>query len=570
MSFKKVNVQVLALLTIALCIIFAYWKLPNTFFQQDEWQGFSRHTYFINKGAAGVIESLLPVDPLSHFAPLAALLSWFNYFFFKTNFALYAWQSIALHIFNASLLYFFVFFWFKRKEIAFIAALFFGVNSIPHQAVTWVAAANSYEVPAAFILLSLLFFQRFLSQEKYRKRNIFLSLTMLFVSLLFHENGIFLFLFYPIIFFLYAKPQWRKPFSTFSIGIICAIVIFFLVRIPFLFGFSNPLPEVTDITHPSIAVYPYRMISIGMKSFAGNFFPEGTLIDIANEVVTLAYPQFITPDRVPNPYIAQSIVFDLVSYVLTVVIALTFVLLVRLMRDKSISKGLTWTLIFIATSLLPYGFVLGKAGYASILDPKFFYIASIGLSILVALVVFSLSQTFSKSKPLRFDIYFLFFVYALWHVFAVKNYVHTLEAISVQRKEFLMKIKRDYQKLPQNVVFYTQSDTAYYGMPDNEKILPVQIGFGKMLMIWYQEEENFPGCMYEGNFLLPLLEEGYRNCQERGFGYFRHYDKLVSMLKEQNLPIENVIAYTWDGETLEFTDQTDVVGKQLAQDLKRQ
>lgn len=49
---------------------------------------------------------------------------------------------------------------------------------------------------------------------------------------------------------------------------------------------------------------------------------------------------------------------------------------------------------------------------------------------------------------------------------------------------------------------------------------------------------------------------GYRNCQGRGFGYFRDYDKLVNMLKEYAVPIENIIAFSFNGNTEEFIDTT--------------
>ena len=124
-------------------------------------------------------------------------------------------------------------------------------------------------------------------------------------------------------------------------------------------------------------------------------------------------------------------------------------------------------------------------------------------------------------------------------------------------------MKSSYPSLPQNVIFFTQSDTAYYGMPDNEKSLPVQIGFGKMLMIWYQKEENYPRCMYEGQFLLHLLEEGYRNCEDSGFGYFRDYAKLLNAVKTNNIPVGNVISYSWNGKTEEFRDITIEVQDRL-------
>lgn len=552
--FKTIRFHLFALIFIALLVIFTYWSLPSTFFQQDEWQTLASNIYYISKGITGVIESFLPTSPLSHFNPFARVFSWFEYMFYKTNFTLYAWQSISLHILNAGLLYYFIFFWFKSKKIAIISALFFGVNSIPNQAVTWVAAANSYEIPVTFILLSLIFFQRFLTYKKHQRINIFLSLTTLFISLLFHEIGIFLFLFYPVIFFLNADLQRKKMSRFFSYSLALFMFVFFLIRLPFFFGFITSLPEATDISRPPIIVYPYRIISIAMKSFAGSLIPEKSLISISEGVTRLAYPQFITPDNLPNPFIAQSIVFDLVSYALTFFIICIMIMFLRFIPDKNMKKILIWTLFFIPTSLIPYGFVLGKAGYASILEPKFFYVSSIGVSILVAIISYSLR--FSKKKILKVTVFILLSLYLLYHMYAIRTYLSDLVEIGEQRKAFLTNIKSSYEKLPQNVVFFTQSDTAYYGMPDNEKILPVQIGFGKMLMIWYQQEEKFPACLYENNFLLPLLAQGYKECEGRGFGYFRDYEKLEKSVWENSINPEEIIAYSWEGSSKTFKDIT--------------
>ena len=421
----------------------------------------------------------------------------------------------------------------------------------------------------ALIRLSLIFFYRFTTQKDNRGRNLIISLTMLLVSLLFHENGIFLFLFYPAVFFFFAKSEWKKLLPTFSYGILITIFVFVFIRIPFLFGFIVSAPDMTDFSHPPITVYPYRLMSMGMKSFAGSFIPEKTLIAISDMVTRLAYPQFLTPDKIPNPFITQSIVFDLVSYILTILIICLLILFIRVIQGKKILGAYIWALIFIPMSLSPYIFVLGKAGFASIIESKFFYIGNIGVSILVGIIVYAALLKLSRHKTLKVIVYLLFAVYLLSHVYAIKKHLGGLEKVSTQRKMFLTKVQSSYPHLPQKVVFFTQSDSAYYGMPDNEKMLPVQIGFGRILIIWYQKTERFPGCLYEGRFLLNILEEGYRFCEGRGFGYFRDYDKLVAAVRANDIKPEEIIAYSWEKRRENFTDITEKVRNILKQDIER-
>lgn len=240
----------------------------------------------------------------------------------------------------------------------------------------------------------------------------------------------------------------------------------------------------------------------------------------------------------------------------------------RRMTERKFSNALMWSLIFVTTSFLPYSFVLGKAGYASILEPKFFYVGGIGISIIVAIGAYFLFYTFSKQKILTIISLLFFGWYLTYHFIAVRTKIGNLVEIGTLRKTFLENIKSTYVMLPQRVIFYIQSDTAYYGMVDSEKILPVQVGFGKMLMIWYQKGEHFPGCLYEGQFLLGLLEEGYQDCDGRGFGFARKYESLLRIIQENKLGADNIIAYSWNGNTQQFRDTTSETRTRLNREAK--
>ena len=552
-----------------LIILLTYWDLPKTFFQQDEWESLAVSIYYQSKGWLGIVQSIFPPDAISHFNPLARVYAWFTFWLFNTNFTPYAWLSIGMHTLNALLLYYFVNIRLNNRKIALISALFFGVNSIPSQAVTWVAAINSYEIPMALILLSLIFFHKLITQKNNRRRNLIASLIMLFLSLMFHENGMFLFFFYPATFFFIAKSEWKKLMQTFLPGIIICLLAFAFIRIPFFFGLTTPLSNMTYISHPPITVYPYRLISMGMKSFAASLVPEKTLIDISDKMVHLAYPQFLTLDKIPNPFITQSIVLDLVSYLLTFLIVCLFILFIKVIREKKVSEAFVWALLFIPASLSPYVLVLGNAGYASIIESKFFYIGSIGVSILIGIIVYSILLKFEGRKVLQITVYLLFGLYLFSHVHAIKMNLNNLEEVSSIRKMLLMQVQSSYPDLPDKVVFFTKSDTAYYGMPSEEKILPLQIGFGRMLMVWYQRNERFPGCLYKGQFLLSPLAQEYRFCNGRGFGNFRNYDKLIASIQEFGIKPEEVIAYSWEGQKEKFIDITKEIRGKIKQDVER-
>ena len=64
------------------------------------------------------------------------------------------------------------------------------------------------------------------------------------------------------------------------------------------------------------------------------------------------------------------------------------------------------------------------------------------------------------------------------------------------RHNILNQISEDNLKLTDKQVFYTESDTSYYGLPDETKILPFQSGFGQTLLVWFEKSERFPNDFF--------------------------------------------------------------------------
>lgn len=555
----KILKKTFPFLLITLFVIFTYWDLPKTFFQQDEWQQFGSLNYFSSLPKSSILLAILPpTQALSHFNPLTVLFFRLEYFLFGINFPPYAIVNVIFHLMNTILVFYFACRLLERKDLALVSGLLFAVNSLSHQAVSWVAASTGLAQSTFFLLLSLIFFL---------KRSFWLSFLLLFFSLLFKETSIFLFLFFSLSWLVWIKEKdFSKGKSVFTPLFIFAL-IYLLLRLFFLFVPSSPQPEVTNITPPPFSVYFYRLVSVPARVLSQSVFPAEFIIQWAEKLIFLAYPQFIALDRVPDPYITQSIVTDLISYYLTAVILIINFLIIRYLdktREKKLSKALIFSLAFIAIGSLPFMFIPGPAGYFSIFEPRNLYIVSIGASLMLVIFSYSLATFLSKRKKTINLLTIIFLIPLLiFHIKITRDDLKSLKTISNLRKSFLLKIKTAYSDLPEKVIFYTQSDKPYYGMPEEEKILPVQSGFGRMLMVWYQKNEQFPGCLYENQFLHDLRSQGYQECEGRGFGYFREYDKLVESVRDNQVPVENVITYSWDGEKEKFTDITQLVREQL-------
>lgn len=571
----KISKKFVPLVLLTFLSLFTYKSLFNTFFLQDEWQYFGSSIHALSTHHP-ILYTVLPFQgQLTHFFPFATLLFLGEYISFKTYFAPYALLGLLFHLVNSLFLYKLVKKISKNSIIALASACLFLVNSISHQPVTWIAAGIGTLPATSLLLIAILAFINYLENDK--KKYFFLSVASFVGSILFKEIVVFGLILLPTYWlfhsFFYKRSINKKLLAAFfSIGL-----FYFLLRLVLIFfQISSPQPEIgeagTASTVASIAVYFFRAATISFKGLPQLFLPENFLLTVSDSFTRAAYPQYVAADGAANPYVAQSIVFDLVCYFLTLVIGFfVFALLRNFVKEKqhSFINSTVFGFLLAATSLLPFIFVPGKAGYFSIFEPRNLYVGAMGASILIVLALYKVVSYFSKNKKTQpYLLGILLAPLLFFHIITIHNTLQKLEQIAEVRKSLLNSVKDKYSKLPRAVIFYTASDTAYYGMPDEEKTLPVQSGFGRMLMVWYQDSEHFPGCLYENQYLHGISEQEYKECEGRGFGYFREYAKLVSIVRANNVPIESVIAFSWNGNEESFTDITKTIQKKLLYDKK--
>lgn len=556
-------------------LFITYHQLPQTFFQQDEWQYFGANIFAISTEHP-ILYTVIPFQgQLTHFFPLGTLLFLVEYLLFKVHFIPYALIGLSLHIINAFIMYLLIKKTSRNEIVAFSSSGLFLINSISHQPVTWIAAGIGTLPSTTSLLLSTLFFIKYL--EKNENKYFFITLFLVAISLFFKEISLFIFLFLPIYWILYRKYSIRavnkKLLTSFlSIGV---VYLFFRLALIF-FQIRSPQPEISEAsgtsTAASIPAYLFRVIEIPLKGVAQLFFPQNFLIAISDTIVRLAYPQFVGPDGAVNPYISQTIVFGLTCYILTICVGVAAFLLFKYFKKNEqidLANTTLFGLLFSAASLLPFIFIPGKPGYFSIFEPRNLYIGMIGANVLISLCAYAIANYFSKKIRTNIAILLLLLLpLFLFHITTIRGDIQRLMNMATIRIKLLDTIRDEYGTLPKKVIFYTQSNTPYYGLPEEEKILPVQSGFGRMLMVWYQDSERFPGCLYENQFLHGLTSQGYRECEGRGFGYFRDYDKLVAEVRANNIKLDEIIAYSWEGKKEQFTDITQNLRNKIREDFE--
>lgn len=556
-------------LVILLTIILTYWDLPKTFFQQDEWWGFGGYLYY--EGSGGLMSVLANfVLSLSkvHFNPLTNLISYIQFKLFLLNFAPYAYSAIVNQIVNSFLVWYLFYLILKNKNLSFLIALLFGVFSISHQGVTWASANLSVQGALLFSLFSLIFFVKFIHKQNIKF--VYISLFSLLIALLFKETAFSLFLFFPFLFFLLKgkKKINLKSFAPlFIFGILYVIMrlIFIKIAPPLIVG-QNQLIE-----GPSINTLIFRILEVPFRIIPQTIFPQLQIISWSNNLVNFAYPQYVLSDGFPNPYISQTIVFDLACYIFS---ALILVLLIfswfifKKYKNYNLQKGILFGIVFIIISGIPLLLIPGKAGFNPIFEPRHLYLSNVGSSALIVLFLYSLSILLvrSEKKTIILTIVFLVPIFVL-NIGNIRSDIVKLEKMGSLRKYFLKEISSKYPNPSEKMIIYTESDTAYYGLPENEKILPVQIGFGRMIGIWYAVDGKLPSCFFKDQNFYDILKEDYIFCQGRGFGYFRNYDRLLTSVKSNKISPENVIGFSWEGKTEKFKDITADLRKKIERDF---
>lgn len=566
---KKFFLLIVFILGIA--VFYNYQFLPKTFFQQDEWGAFSLYLFWRSIGLKEAFQNFILTDVALHFTPLANIFLYLQFKLFGLNFSPYAYFSLGLHTLNSVLVCLWAFLLFRRWYLAVIAGLIFAVNSISHQAVSWVGTTVNSGGSCLFLLLTLIFFYEDLKQPKIKW--LFLFLLSLITALGFKETTGFLFIFMPLFWLTFSSA---KGFAFFKKPILPLFVVGFLylgLRIMLLFNSAAYVFQAGSFPPPPKIIYLYRLLVTPLRAISQSLWGEKGTLDLAQLTVKLGYPDFQKQiGTTASDLFTQTVVADLVSFSLSVFVIFIGLVLFRYfkrLKEDHLARATALAIIFIALSSLPFAFIPGKAGYFSILEPRHLYISLIGSSIFMALFLFGLSHWLAVKTKKSIYLYFLFLLVPIlaYHIKTTREDLKILVDRGQIRKEILAKIKNTYPDLPARAVFYVESDTAYYGFPDSKRNLPFQVGPGKILLIWYYNQKKYPPCFYNDLFLYKLVDsQGYRECQGRGFGYFRDYDKLVEILKTNNLSTENVFAFSWFGGTRQLQNVTD----RLREEIKKE
>jgi len=208
-----------------------------------------------------------------------------------------------------------------------------------------------------------------------------------------------------------------------------------------------------------------------------------------------------------------------------------------------------FAILFSIINSFIYAFSPGRGGNIPVVDSRNIYFPAIGISLLVVSIF-----SFLKEKNSSVIHILLFILIGVNMLFLNKELIFYANQ-GTERKNILEQISEHYPTLPEKVLIFTQSDRSYYGFPDNVKMFPFQLNFGYTLLVWYTPKNHYSYDFTKlGNFLYQITDQGYKEIDGKGFGYFRDFDELVNVVKQNKFDVRNIVAFRYDAESKKVID----------------
>lgn len=530
------RVYILPFLILSLTVVVVFGQLLQTFYQQDEWYGLG---LTMAEGPKFILDGVS--KPLDLLFAKGRLLGGLTYFLFASNFPLQNIQmalfAIMLHLITTFLVFILIRRFITNVYFALIGSIFFAVNAVSHQSVTWSMVSISIIPSTILIILALLLFLKYLDNS--RPRYLILSGLLIYLSLWFRETGLYLFIFLPLaalLFKKYSLTSFIKQYWGFIL-LFLLIVSYRVLELSLRTDTANLY--ITGQNENFFSTLILRAIFYPLTSFSLMFVPGDQSLEFARMVLRQIYPFFASSAQ--NILIAQTVILDFLSMILDFIIILCSFILLK--KEKSTNKKWVYFwLVFTLMSFLPYIIISKDFSY---LESRYYYLSMVGGSILFSWVLKRLWEVFGIRI---FSTVFLplSVVYLVFHVSVVKGAIEEQVRLSNVRKDFIVQLKTLVPALDNSrQVFYTTSDQNYW--VDGNK-LPFQQGSGFTIMVLYSDSGKIPKKWLVDGYLFDIGSQGYRENTDYGFGFFYDLKKLEETIKQYNLPRSSVINLHYDSD----------------------
>lgn len=551
MENKSLTKKIIPLAGLAFIISLFYLKLLNGFFQQDEWYSFG---YFLLNRNLNFQELLKFVfaPNITHYNPITVLIEYILFSSWGMDYSKFMLLGIILHIITVFSLYVLANKIFKDNLLSFLTALLFGVFASIYQGAGWVIVDIATTLSTILCINAARYFLDYLESKK--NKYIIYSCILISVSLFVKEIGIGLFPLFLIVIFFYGTKKKKIK----NILILLMVFIFYLILRVIMTIFSPHAGGELVTESQSIRNLIYNFFTVPLRSITQIFFPSEFIHSVASNITHLI-PSNIRGDT-NSPAFDEFVlkrVMEAISVVGGIIVYLICILLIFIKRKARFNFLVLFSLGWVILNSFIISFSPGRSEIIFAVDSRNLYFLSIGVAILV-ITMFKFLNV--KKNKIKIILLFLFF---LFNFFYLNKNLENFTSIGNIRKNILYKIQSDYPKLPQETVFYTESDSSFYGLPESTKILPFQSGFGQTLLAYYAIKNNFPKEFFRDNFLWNIDSQGYKKVGSVGFGYFWKFEDLTKFYasnKDKNIKL---IAYKYSSKENILSNITEEIQRKI-------
>lgn len=525
------------LLTSLLVFVASYFLVPLIFFQQDEILGFG---FFVKEGTK-IILSGLGEGRVRHFVPLTMSLSYSIFKVFGIKYQAYNIVALFFHLLNGYLVYLIAGHIFKKKSTASISVLLFFSSNVAAQLLMW-PVINLNTLSLTFALLTWL---------AVIKKKLFWTPILFLLAVFSVEYSAGLAFFIPLAIFLTVGRNLKEKITkVLPFGF--TVLAYSAFRLwPILsaggagFGISGEGKTPVVIT----------IFNLVTRYFGQLFFGQGALLFLSKLIQKVAGLSSL------GTAYAETGIFPLLSISAGTLLIIGGTFFYRkIKKDKVYSQNFLLSFAFIIFSSVPFLLVPGGSGLSTVIASRYLYFGLAGTALVMTFVY---EDVLLSAKRNKLFVNIAILIIVILGTVANFNRAKTLYEQGSMRLGILNSIKSAYPRLPKKVVFFAQSDTSYYGLPPEERILPFQSGLGQTLLLFYYKEARLPKEFYPGEYLWGITSQGYKEVGDRGFGFFRDKALLKKTVRDYNIPREAIIAFSWNSEDQKLSDITESVRKEI-------
>lgn len=508
--------------------ILAYWPVLLTYFEQDEWRVFGEQ----------IIRSDQP--PSYCFAiqrPLACFANWATWRTFGAEASFYGLLSLLFILAIILLFYALLRRWRLDPWRSAIAAALLPLFATGSHAITWFGAIVSGLPSYFFALLSLYLLTLDLEKPSWLKQ--LGVIVAAIVSLYFKEESLWLLVMLPVTWWFFSATlnqslTIRSAFRHVTLPSVGILILILLERYRQLHSASfGQLVSTTDQSQ--------------------------YLKDVVTAIVSLPWLHLdkVVINNQYLPIIAETLNLPMkaIAIIFSIVIIVAVTLLAVRDREKQYRSLLLWGLAWIFTSFLAYS-VFGKV--PEFLELRYYFPAQAPMALLLVLI---LTMKFSWQRKVTLLGPLLLLVIVLLNIVPLQERINGSVKAGQERKRILQTVQREIGSLPNPAIIYIEvvGEGGFNGAP--MPILPFLSGPGYAFQVLFSNDQDFRPLLSQ-NFLWGWLDEGYRQENGVGFGYFRDYNSLNQALDTAGLSPQVVHAFRYEKQQL--TTITNYIRERLA------